>query len=328
MRLAVLALLVAVAAGNVDAAQPGAVQGKEQHSRRGDLVRALVLKWAPYVQEAYHVAPAKWARGLAQPFARSTQDALRKALDARTFDGMNEALVGTSSSPTITKSLGIDIDKDLVFMPVAPCRLLDTRVAGGAFAAAETRGVDVTAVANYSFQGGDSTDCGVGGMGSFAAAAINFTVVSPTNNGYITAYPYNTTRPLAATMAYKTGALYSSMAIVRLDQSMAASEISLYANSATHVVADIVGYFINPQATALDCVTSPQTVESVAAGGQANVVAGACPAGYTETGTQCQSGSWTMPFVYSSEGICSAQNNGGGAAELRASRKCCRLPGR
>lgn len=320
-------------------AQGPAAQDKQaQYSYRGQLVHDIVLKWAPHVQEAYKVSPAAWAKGMASTFAAADIKNLESAAAAKTFDAMNARLLGTRTSTaakggsnTISvdpQALG-DTASDLVFVPVTPCRIFDTRVAGGAIAANSTRDFDVTAVSNYSFQGGDSSDCGgAGAAGSFAAAVINFTVVTPSTAGYITAYPYLATRPLAATVNYVAGDIKGNTAIVKLDQGPSAAELSVYSFATTHLVGDIVGYFINPAATAVQCVDTSNVIASVAAGNTANVSAAACPAGYTTTATNCESGSWQMPFVYQHNGICSAQNNGASAAELRASRTCCRVPGR
>lgn len=93
-------------------------------------------------------------------------------------------------------------------------------------------------------------------------------------------------------------------------------------------MADIVGYFAPPVATALQYVTTADTVQSVVAGGQANDTAPACAAGYTQAATKCSAFGWTMPFVVIKDGFCSAQNDGAVAAEVHASRTCCRVPGR
>ena len=226
------------------------------------------------------------------------------------------------------RALG-DAADDLVFVPVTPCRILDTRVAGGQIAGGTTRGFDVTAVSDYSFQGGNASNCGgAGSVGSFAAAAINFTVVFPSSAGYITAFPFGGTQPLSTSMDFDGGGLRSTTSIVKLDQGASANEMTVYSHATTHLVADIIGYFINPQATALQCVDTADTSTAVAAGATANSNAPACPVGYTQTATNCESSTWQMPFVFFSGGTCSAQNNSGAAATLRSSRTCCRVPGR
>lgn len=332
IHLSALTVLAIAAVTAVGASAAGKVR-----TERGQLVHDIVLKWAPHVQEAFRGDARTWAMDLVPLFNRATLPQLQRARDARTFDQMNNELLvaapggasalttSVAGKPRITGKLLGDADQDLIFVPITPCRIIDTRVAGGAIAANTVRSFDVTAVSNYSFQGGDSSNCnGVGAAGSFAAAAINFTVVTPSGAGYITAFPFLATQPLAATVNYVAGDIRGNFAVVKLDQGASANELSVYTFAQTHLVADIVGYYRNPGAPTLECVNSGDTVNSVNAGATMNTVAPACPATYTQTGTNCESSTWQMPFVYFSDGTCSAQNNSSGTAQLRASRTCCR----
>lgn len=328
-----LAMAVSALCMNATAAE------RKPRSERGQLVHQIVMKWGNHVQEAYRADVRNWTGAMAPTFAKAKIDTLQRAANATSFDAMNDLLLADGNAPASVKanaaktqisarSLG-DISTDLVFVPISPCRLFDTRVVGGAIAANTVRSFDVTAVSDYSFQGGSASNCnGAGAAGSFAAAAINFTVVTPSGAGYITAFPFGGTQPLAATVNYTAGSIVGNLATVALDQGASANEVSVYSFAQTHVVADIVGYFINPQATALQCVETANTDLVIAAGGTGNSVAPACAAGYTQTSTNCESSTWQMPFVYFQSGTCSAQNNSAGNATLRASRTCCRVPGR
>lgn len=330
---ACLALALPVLAISQDALAAGA----QARSERGELVRRIVLKWGGHVQEAYRADVRRWADGMVPIFGKASLASLRRAAEARTFDQMNNELLAQGDKPgglqvgvartlpaAAAKLLG-DADKDLIFVPVTPCRILDTRVAGGPIAANTTRNFDVTAVSSYSFQGGDATNCnGVGAAGSFAAAAINFTVVTPSGAGYITAFPYLGTQPLAATVNYAAGDIRGNYAVVKLDQGASADELSVYSFAQTHLVADIVGYYHNPGAPTLECVDTANATMTIAGSSTGNVSAPACASGYTQTATNCESSSWQMPFVFVHAGTCSAQNNGGSDATLRASRTCCR----
>jgi hypothetical protein len=305
-----------------------------EYTPRQQMVYDIVNTWGPHVREAHRADIGDWARQMGPLFKRASLQTLRKAADAPTFERMNSALLAGATnarmpsqaidaSKIAPKILG-DADKDLIYVPVTPCRIIDTRVAGGAIAANTTRNFDVTAVANYSFQGGDASNCNVGSSGSFAAAAINFTVVTPSIAGYITAFPYLTSQPLAATVNYTAGDIRGNLAIVKLDQGASAEELSVYTFAQTHLVADIVGYYRNPGVPTLECVNTANTSLVIPAGGVDNVSAPSCLAGYTQTATNCESSTWQMPFVYFNGGTCSAQNNSAANATLRASRTCCR----
>ncbi|WP_447940239.1 hypothetical protein [Pseudoxanthomonas mexicana] len=338
-RVAMYGLVALLLTGSVMSshAQTGKNNAGQVRSERSQLVYDIVLKWGPHVRKVYGMAPDEWAKSMRVHFSKAPLASLRSAVAAKEFSDMNIRLLGPGSAPVadtkqtaasteITPKVFGDADRDLIFVPVTPCRLFDTRLAGGAIAANTVRGFDVTAVSDYSFQGGSNTNCGgVGAAGSFAAAAINFTVVTPGGAGYITAFPFGGTQPLAATVNYTAGDIRGNYAVVKLDQGASANELNVYTFAQTHLVGDIVGYYINPGPLAFECTETATTNTSVAAGGQANSVAPTCPAGYTQTATNCQSSTWQMPFVYFSGGTCSAQNNSGSAATLRSSRTCCRV---
>lgn len=307
-------------------------QAQAKYSPRGQLVYKIVEKWAPHVSEAYGVSPAQWAKQMGPEFNKASDSALQVAADSRTYDAMNNALRGkmavSKDAMEAPKALG-DLAADLVFVPIAPCRLFDTRLAGGAIAANTTRGFDVTAVSDYSFQGGSASNCnGTGAAGSFAAAAINFTVVTPANGGYITAFPFGGTQPLAATLNYNVGDIRGNLSIVALDQGASANELNVYSTAQTHLVADIVGYFINPAVTALQCTEVESAAQNFAAGAANNVFAPACPSTYTAVEIQCRPSSFGMRVAGSWSSHCNFVNDSASAATAIAAARCCRVPGR
>lgn len=308
-------------------------QAADQLGVRGQLVRTVVKKWGAHVQEAYRADIGTWAKQMGPTFAKAPTGALERAANATNFEAMNAALLGqadpvASKSDISPMSLG-NPNTDLVFVPIAPCRIIDTRIAGGSIAADSTRSFDVTAVSDYSFQGGNASNCnGAGAAGSFAAAAINFTVVSPTGPGWITVYPFLTTKPLASTLNYAAGDIKANLAIVQLDQGASANEMSVYSLASTDLVADIIGYFINPQATALECVEVESADFNINAGASLNVFAPACTAGYTQVEVQCRPSSFSMRQAGSWTSHCNMINEGASAGTAKAASRCCRVPGR
>ncbi|UHQ22063.1 hypothetical protein LVB77_15485 [Lysobacter sp. 5GHs7-4] len=310
--------------------QPADAAGR---GARGELVYQVVKKWAPHVQEAYRADMGTWAQNMGPTFAKASMDQLQRAADADSFDAMNSALtpqsgVAKAKADVSPMALG-DPATDLVFVPVSPCRLFDTRLAGGAIAANTVRSFDVTAVSDYSFQGGSASNCnGAGAAGSFAAAVINLTVVTPSGAGYITAFPFGGTQPLSSNVNYTAGAIVANLATVALDQGASANEMSVYTFAQTHLIGDIVGYFINPQATALQCVEVDGSVLNLAAGAAGNAFAGTCPAGYTAVETQCRPSIFGMRVAGSWTSHCNMVNDSASAGTVTATARCCRVPGR
>ena len=326
------------AIGQTAQAPVRATGAKASPQERGDLTRRFVNKWGAYVQRVYGVSAAVWAKRMAPNFASVDGDNFRRALERDTFEGamselsgdggrFTDAQIQAGGSANGEKTLGA-LANDLVYTPIQPCRIVDTRSTGaGAIAANASRNFLAINASNFSSQGGSATNCGTLGLNA-TAVAINVTAVTPGGAGYATVFPYGTTQPTTASVNYTAGAIVNNALIAQIPNPLGSFDFTIYTFAQSHYVVDIVGYFAPPVATALQCVGTANTIISVAAGGQENAVAPACPAGYTQTATNCESQTWQMPFVYFKNGTCSAQNNSASAAELRASRTCCRVPGR
>lgn len=345
-------LCAALSIGVAQAAPPGAVKGVAPKAgaagsaasaqQRSEMTRQFVNKWGAYVQRVYDVPVKVWASRMGPTFGRVDGDNFRNALQRDTFEGAMAELNGNGVSLTddqaitklaaarggVTPKVLGSLSNDLVYTPVQPCRIVDTRsTAAGAVAANSTRSFLAVNASNFSSQGGSSTNCGTLGLNA-TAVAVNVTAVFPEAGGYATLYPFGTTQPLAASINYPISSIVNNALIVQIPNPLGSFDFTLFSTARSHYVADIVGYFAPPVATALQCVNTATTTVSVAAGSQANAVAPTCATGYTQTATNCESSTWQMPFVFFNGGTCSAQNNSGSAADLRASRTCCRVPGR
>src|SRR5258706_13239493 len=99
--------------------------------------------------------------------------ALSAALAVGSTVSAQEKAASTGKGPL---NLG-DSQADLVYPPVTPCRIIDTRLAGGPIAGGTTRSFRVTGT-DLSAQGGSATGCGIP-SGPATAAVINFVAVNP-----------------------------------------------------------------------------------------------------------------------------------------------------
>ncbi len=120
----------------------------------------------------------------------------------------------------------------LRFVPVAPCRVMDTRGAVGMFggpmiAAGGSRDVPVP-----------SSPCNIP-VGA-QAYSLNITVVPPGPLTYLTVWPTGQTQPTVSTLNSFDGRIVANAAIVPAGTN---GSISLFASNATHVIVDINGYF-------------------------------------------------------------------------------------
>ncbi|TXH76622.1 MAG: hypothetical protein E6Q88_02525 [Lysobacteraceae bacterium] len=282
-----------------------AVVGPLTPTERGALARAYVLKWGGYVQQVYRVPVRTWAQRMVPTFAHADADNFRNALKRTTYEGASAMLSGAGAKLSdeqvidsmareplapagvpqriVAKALG-SAASDLVYTPVTPCRILDTRVAGGALAGNFTRDFNavVGAGGNFSSQGGSATNCGLGGLAGQAAVVINLTAVTPTGAGFATVYPFGETRPLASSVNYTAGAIVNNTVVAKLPSPLTTKDFTIYTFATSDFVADIVGYYAPPVATAQECVKNDGTGRSVAANTYDPVPFSAtCPVGYS-----------------------------------------------
>jgi hypothetical protein len=340
---------VAWAAGP-SVSSPAASVAPATPAERAEAIRGFVLKWGDYARDVYGVDVKVWSRRLVPQFAHGDAANLREALRRDTFEGALAALdgVGHRVSDTrvldtlaalppgplremprlVAKALG-DTTQDLVYNPITPCRIVDTRnTALGPIAGNGSRSFLAAGISSFTSQGGSATNCGMNSEAP-TAVALNVTVVSPASGGFATVYPFGTSRPETASVNYAAGQIINNAIITPIPTPVASSDFSIYTFAQAHYVVDIVGYFDNPRSSPVDCISGTETVVSIAANGAETVTAtAACPSGYGDAGVNCESSSWDMPLVYVSGGACAARNNGTAAANLRVSRRCCRIPGR
>lgn len=225
------------------------------------------------------------------------------------------------------------LTSDLVYTPLTSCRIVDTRVVGGAIAAGTARGFKAWGT-GFTTQGGDATDCGVPQNTNVAALALNLVVIGPAGAGYITAYPFGEPKPTASTINYTTGDVVANGAIVKVSQASLAFDWNLYTLATTHFLADVVGFYSRPVKTSFEC-ESPTASVLVPANG-AGISSRFCSAGFTMTGGGCDHVgadssmliSKSIPLVNNDGWFCRWQNTAAVDNTAYVHARCCRIPGR
>jgi hypothetical protein len=129
---------------------------------------------------------------------------------------------------------------DLVFTPVTPCRIVDTRLTGGAIAPGGIRSYNVRgAVAS---QGGNPAGCPSPG-GEPRAVHVNVTAV-PLGNGNIVAYPFGSATPNASMVNYRSDAQNVANSGIVKTCFNCTKDINIKSNfGSTQVVIDVLGYY-------------------------------------------------------------------------------------
>jgi hypothetical protein len=207
---------------------------------------------------------------------------LKQELAKQPLEALREGDLSLLASTTTSRNL--------VYTPVDPCRVLDTRSsAGGILAPGTAQAFLVAGTADLSAQGGSATGCGVP-LGA-TAVAVNFGATQSAGPGNVRAYAWSAmpTVPGAATLNFGNLAAVGLVtvpngAIVPLcDPAVETCTSDLYLQSfanSTHVVADVTGYFT--RASVIDQATQNGNVVEVVAGTCTNYDDGA-PWGVTIT---------------------------------------------
>ncbi|GAA4853980.1 hypothetical protein [Luteimonas vadosa] len=308
--------------------------------QRGDLTRQFVLKWGAYVQTVYGIDAHTWASQMVSTFATADPVNFQQALLRSTYEGAVATLDGlgsktsddgvisilASSDGTVTPNALGDLDKDLVYTPIAPCRIVDTRastpITGGTY-----RLFTIGGTTDFSVYGGSATDCGMTTQNP-KAIVVNMTAVTPPATGYATLYPSLIATPLAASMIYQAGGVLSNAVTTRVANN---DNVRLFSEHTVHYVVDLVGYYDAPYATALDCVnTTGTSINLTSADRNGNASAPACAAGYTRVAAHVGANGDFQNLFTRIQGSFYAYMYYGGStsAEALVYSRCCRVPGR
>ena len=160
--------------------------------------------------------------------------------------GLRPSLHAGSAPPSSSATRGIrptGVISPTGFVPISPCRILDTRSAtDGPLTTTATRVVQVSGTTGFTAQGGKSTGCGIPPEASALAASITST--NATGSGFLRAWAHIDTPPTATVMSYTAvgTAGITTGATLPLN-----SKIDVKAfNHGTDLVIDVTGYYVEP----------------------------------------------------------------------------------
>ena len=281
--------------------------------------------------------PNATAQGLAVGGWRQASLESLLALPLRQLEQIDQRAQATDSLATAIASpidpglFGSPYD-DLVYKPIAPCRYIDTRNVGGPFAGYR----DYDLAVNGAGYGG-SAACDVVTLFGihneyFGALAMNVTVVGPAAApGFLAVKPTQAAPVSSLVNWYEVGAWVANQAIVVTDHDLAAAaDFTILTSATTHVIVDIFGAFVLPQATALQ-QTFPSTQYTLGAGGFGNSASPSCPPTYALTGGGCNASHAGVVVVASFRAggswSCTHHNPSSSSTVITIEAICSRIPG-
>jgi hypothetical protein len=129
------------------------------------------------------------------------------------------------------------------FVAVAPCRIVDTRVAGGPIAPGASRAFYVGGTTQFVSQGGQAGGCGVPLAATGVAATV--AVSKPAGAGYLAAWANGAAQPTAATLNYvKAAGAISTGTTLTIHAGVAQSLRVKNQGPPASVIIDVSGYYL------------------------------------------------------------------------------------
>ncbi|WP_347261281.1 hypothetical protein [Rudaea sp.] len=292
--------------------------------------------------------PARWHTELVNALMANPESSFAQVqAKGNASDAMLAAnsLGGGTVAPGVQPGVLGDVTDDLTYIPLAsPCRIVDTRVAGGIVVGTIARNFVVTP--SNTGQGGAGCNPWTGylGQGLAGAVAANITVdangQTAVPGSYLTAFATGGTVPATSWVNFAGGQVASNSGILPLSTSPSFG-FTVLTSATTHVIVDVTGSFVRPAATALNCSNVYNTTNStVTYKSFANFLDSAfpaCPA--STTGVDYQ---WK--YVLGTGGLSVWYNDYGNELGLayaaydpaltgtdmtiKLGRRCCQVPGR
>ena len=145
------------------------------------------------------------------------------------------ALAATAVSPTVSP--------ETLYVPVQPCRIVDTRAAGGALGNGEVRSFVVGGSTGFVFQGGTSGGCGI--PSDATAVSMSVSAISPSAAGYLRGWPYGTVEPAGGTFLNYNSSGSATTGTTQAVTPNAAKGWTVHNfGTRTHFAVDVTGYYV------------------------------------------------------------------------------------
>lgn len=160
---------------------------------------------------------------------------------------------GDGELQNVTAEAVGDATSDLLFVPLDPCRIIDTRLStAGKMQPNVVRDFKVVGTTDFEAQGGKAGGCGVpaGGTSPMAAAVmLNIVAVDAEGPGNMRAWEFNQPMPNTSSINYQRLSpnpmnIANGLIVPIAGISTLAADLSVMASfSRVHLVADVAGYF-------------------------------------------------------------------------------------
>ncbi len=202
---------------------------------REAVVQTLAQQWASVSGENIESLAASILHN-------TTAEDLVTIQDATSFDQIRTILLNAPAGETVTPLTLGDLNEDLVYTPVTPCRIVDTRFGGGGvIQAGKSRTYWVHG--NIASQGGNPAGCPSPRGGDPRAVHVNVTVVPVGGNGFVKVYPKGTAEPNASLVNFKKGTNIANAATIKTCFNCGHDIKVTVKRASAHVIIDVLGFY-------------------------------------------------------------------------------------
>jgi hypothetical protein len=316
----------------------------ETYQGQAEVMAEIEANKAAFAQEL----AAKWE---AEALARGNDETWLERTSGVLSEKDAGSLLSMSEAESYDEFIGIQTTSELVFYPLKPCRVVDTRFATkwGPFGTPIGSGGTIpfrTWTPSLAGQGG-AAECLVNS--DSAAVVVNVTAVPVSGGqGFLTVWPFGQSRPNASLVNYNSGSTSSAIAnaVSQSQCRLCSEELYVYASRTTHVLVDVIGYFARPTATPLDNDVRYAS-KSVLNNSLFDLHSPACISGFRLTGGGFLESSYDEGFNFigsrpvsgtsfglvsgtniADRYLCQGRNQSGGTRTAYCYSVCARIPGR
>ena len=167
------------------------------------------------------------------------------ATGVATASGPSAVAVPPPAKPPMTAfDLHTNSASESHFVPITPCRMADTRAAGGKIGST-VRTFMARGAVGYPAQGGPQGGCGIPSATVAITAAV--TTVGGSNDGYLNLWPSDKKEPGTSLVHYSAVKAMATTTTVNLASYDGQADFSVHNhNASAHVIIDVLGYYIVP----------------------------------------------------------------------------------
>lgn len=280
-------------------------------------------------------APSETLRGIGQMLHMADMDTLQQAATMTNLRDVEKFLVlarrqdAALSATSERRKAALGDAINLVFTPITPCRIADSRGSSAGILVAGTP----RNYLNYSVSGqGGDPGCNTGSPGinngTTGALALTFTVTQTSGGGFLQVAPLSgsfTTSVVNWTTANDTVA---NSTVLRTTGGGGDFKVLSAGGANAHVIIDLLGFYLPSEPAALTCVNQNGPSMAVAANVRDYpLTGGTCAAGTTVVSSFFVTGSVDLVLADSPPPNCRVTNLGATATTATCIAKCCSIPG-